>query len=137
MGINKYDKIGPDTAIAGNLYHILTTFKIHKDSISGLEGKIIAGLHPTPAVCGLPKGDAYNLLAKAEQHERRFYSGFLGPWNIEGQSQLFVNLRCAELGKDSMNIYVGGGLTDQSKPKAEWHETIYKSRTLLSVVENL
>ncbi len=100
-------------------------------------GKLIAGLHPTPAVCGLPKADAFLLIQKAELHNRKYYTGFLGPWKMENESQLFVNLRCAELGTDKINIYVGGGLTEASNPEAEYQETVHKSKTLLSVIENL
>jgi isochorismate synthase len=137
LDISDYQKSGPNTVVAGNLFHIHTNYKIPVKSVKGLEGKIIAGLFPTPAVCGLPKGDAYRLIEKAENHDRRYYTGFLGPWKLNGQSQLFVNLRCAELGDKQINIYVGGGLTDQSVPSDEYNETVHKSKTLLSVVENL
>ena len=137
LGVKKYEKIGPTNSKAGNLYHILTTYKIPKKVIGQNAGKVIAGLHPTPAVCGLPKAEAFHMIQKAEQHQRRYYSGFIGPWKLNGQSQLFVNLRCAELGKNKINIYVGGGLTASSIPEDEYQETVYKSQTLLSVVENL
>ena len=137
LDITTFKKNGPNTVIAGNLYHIHTSFRIFKRSANRMEGRIIAGLFPTPAVCGLPKADAFNLIQRAERHERRYYTGFIGPWNLNGQSQLFVNLRCGELGEGELNLYVGGGLTDQSIPADEFTETIHKSRTLLSVVENL
>ncbi len=137
LDIRNYKKIGPNTVAAGNLLHIHTTFKIFKKSVAGNEGKLISGLFPTPAVCGLPKGDAFKLIQRAESHERRYYTGFLGPWNLNEQSQLFVNLRCGELGNDQINIYVGGGLTEHSVPSDEYEETVFKSKTLLSVVENL
>lgn len=137
LGIHNYEKIGPQTAYAGPIAHIQTQFKIPASSLQNKEGKLIAGLHPTPAVCGLPKGEAYMMIQNAEQHQRRYYTGFLGPWKIEDQSQLFVNLRCAELGNNEINLYVGGGLTSSSNPDDEYKETVHKSITLLSVVENL
>ncbi len=137
LGIHEYDKIGPLNVYAGQLAHIQTQFKIPMSSLNEKEGKLIASLHPTPAVCGLPKGEAYMMIHKAEQHQRRYYTGFLGPWKLENQSQLFVNLRCAELGKDKINVYVGGGLTASSNPNDEYKETVHKSKTLLSIVENL
>jgi len=137
LGIVSYEQNGPINVIAGNLAHLETTFKIPAVEIKSKTGKLIAGLHPTPAVCGLPKADAYLLIQKAEQHQRRYYTGFLGPWKINDESQLFVNLRCAELDSNKINIYVGGGLTASSNPEAEYQETVHKSQTLLSVVENL
>lgn len=144
LSIDNYYQSDPSTIIAGNLAHLQTIFKIPTSEIVSKTGKLIAGLHPTPAVCGLPKAEAYLLIQKAEQHQRRYYTGFLGPWNINDshqhsiqESQLFVNLRCAQLGNNKINIYVGGGLTAASIPEDEYEETIHKSQTLLSVVENL
>jgi len=137
LGIVGYEQSGPVNVFAGNVAHLETTFKIPAAEVKSKAGKLIAGLHPTPAVCGLPKAEAYLLIQKAEQHQRRYYTGFLGPWNMKEESQLFVNLRCAELDNKKVNIYVGGGLTAASNPGDEYQETIHKSKTLLSVVENL
>ncbi|MFK5854740.1 MAG: chorismate-binding protein [Bacteroidota bacterium] len=137
LGIDVYEESDPTTVTAGSLAHICTKFNIPISSVKSKIGKLIAGLHPTPAVCGLPKADAFFLIQKAEQHQRRYYTGFLGPWNMKEESHLFVNLRCAELGSDKINIYVGGGLTASSNPEAEYEETVHKSQTLLSIVENL
>ncbi|MBC8321159.1 MAG: chorismate-binding protein [Bacteroidetes bacterium] len=144
LGINNYKQTGPVTVYSGNLAHLKTTFNIPVSFDKSKTGRLIAGLHPTPAVCGLPKAEAYMLIQKAEQHQRRYYTGFLGPWKMGDYlhdcnqvSQLFVNLRCAELDHNKINIYVGGGLTTSSNPKAEYQETVHKSQTLVSVVENL
>ncbi len=137
LGIHNYKKTGPVSIEAGAVVHLQTKFEIPITSQGQKEGKLIAGLHPTPAVCGLPKADAFLLIQKAEQHQRRYYTGFLGPWNLANESQLFVNLRCAELDKKKINIYVGGGLTAASNPEDEYLETVHKSKTMLSVMENL
>ena len=132
------------TKVAGNLAHIHSRFQIPISSVASRAGKLIAGLHPTPAVGGLPKADAFILINRAEKHNRKYYTGFLGPWQMDGKlgdnigdSKLFVNLRCAELGENAINIYVGGGLTALSNPEEEYTETELKSKTILSVVENL
>jgi len=137
IGIANYQVSQPTSKRAGHLEHRLTQFTIPIDELSDKTGKIIMGLHPTPAVCGLPKGDAYHLIMRAEQHDRRFYTGFLGPWNLNQKSHLFVNLRCAEIGTDTFNLYVGGGLTAESVAEREWDETVLKSQTLMSVMEKI
>lgn len=137
LSIREYQKEGPSVVAAGNLAHLKTTFKVHRAALENKAGKFVLGLHPTPAVCGLPKADAYRMIQKAEQHNRRYYTGFLGPWQMNGQSNLFVNLRCAELGIERMHLYVGGGLTASSEAAAEWEETVQKSQTLLSVAKKL
>ena len=93
-------------------------------------------MHPTPAVCGLPKNKALEFLLKNEIHNREFYSGFLGPVNIGKSSALFVNLRCMQLKDKEAVIYVGCGITADSQPEKEWEETQLKSQILLSVINN-
>ena len=137
LGIHDYNESSLRNVVSGDLAHLQTEISISKKSAEGKIGRLIAALHPTPAVCGLPKADAFNIINRAEKHQRRYYTGFLGPWAINGDSRLFVNLRCAELGDDKINIYVGGGLTADSVPEKEFEETIHKSKAILSVVENL
>jgi len=137
LQISNYEQSDPRTMVAGKLAHIQTKFSIPLFAVGSKTGKLIAGLHPTPAVCGLPKAEAFFLIQKAEQHKRRYYTGFLGPWKMKNETQLFVNLRCAELDANRLSIYVGGGLTASSSPEAEYQETVHKSKTLLSIVENL
>lgn len=135
-GIINFEMSGPETVSAGKIVHLKTTFKIPTDQIMGQTGNLVQNLHPTPAVCGLPKEKAFNLITSVEKHNRRFYTGFLGPCKLNGQTDLFVNLRCAEIGKFKMNIYVGGGFTADSIAGNEWEETVRKSKTLLVVAEN-
>lgn len=137
LGVKEYEINGPETILAGKIVHLKTNFSINLEFLKDRLGIFIKGLHPTPAVCGLPKADAYHLIEKAETHNRKLYTGFIGPWNIENKSHLFVNLRCAEFTDKKIFAYVGGGLTKDSIPEDEWQETKNKSRTLLSVVEKL
>lgn len=135
--IQHFIERGPVTIIAGTVVHLKTIFQVPAAEVIGKSGMLIKALHPTPAVCGLPKKQAFELINKIEKHERRFYSGFCGPWNLGDNSHLFVNLRCAEIGEAGMNLYVGGGITVDSDPDTEWDETVRKSQTLLSVIEKL
>ncbi len=137
LNVSFYKKGAAETVFAGTLVHICTRFKIPFSGLAGKIGEFIKALHPTPAVCGIPKEKAWKLIAEIEKHDRRFYTGFLGPWNMDEYSHLFVNLRCTRLLKNSVEIYVGGGLTTDSVPEKEWQETRDKSQTILSAIENL
>src|SRR5690606_19295161 len=54
--------------------------------------KIIEKLHPTPAVCGLPKDLSKEYILANEGYDRKFYSGFLGELNVDENktSELYV-----------------------------------------------
>ncbi len=137
LDISRYKKGEKESVRAGTLTHLRTLFQIDESALRGKVAPFISLLHPTPAVGGLPQQSACEQIAATEKHERRFYTGFLGPWNLEKRQHLFVNLRCAEIGKNHLGIYVGGGLTAESDPLSEWNETVNKSQTLLSVAKKI
>ncbi|WP_196889404.1 isochorismate synthase [Aureivirga sp. CE67] len=123
----------PFTKEAGNVKHICSLIQGEIKEKKHL-GKIIETLHPTPAVCGMPKEISKQFILKEENYDRKFYTGFLGELNLNENTDLYVNLRCMEIDNNIAKIYVGGGITDGSVPELEWKETVNKSRTMLKVV---
>lgn len=120
---------------AGQLAHLRTdfTFSLRDDSNVG---KLITQLHPTPAVCGMPATKAARIIDDAETLSRRYYSGYSGPWQLEGESRLYVSLRCMEWipDKRQAKLYVGGGIMPTSHVDSEWKETVNKAETMLRVI---
>lgn len=125
---------GPYTEQAGNLIHLKTRFSFPSKKIALQLGNFLKELHPTPAVCGIPREESAHLLKQLEPHNREYYAGYLGPIGLGTNLSLFVNLRCMKVLKNQLALYVGGGITADSEPTAEWNETEIKSETLLSVI---
>ena len=121
------------TVKAGNLAH-LKSFISGKLTADFQAKDLIKTLHPTPAVCGLPKENAIDFILKNEGYNRKYYAGFLGEYNKDNQTDLFVNLRCLEVENDVVNIYVGCGITKDSNPEKEFIETENKSMTMRNVL---
>ncbi len=123
---------------AGTLLHLRTDIKASlAGERSGIQ-QVINILHPTPAVCGLPKEEARSFIMQNEGYDRKFYTGFLGELNINKAdkvvSNLFVNLRCMEIEDDKAILYVGGGVTKDSIAEKEWIETVNKTETMKKVL---
>jgi len=144
-----------ETYQAGTLLHLRTlitgTFNTEGQNLKAL----LKALHPTPAVCGLPRDLAKDFIIKEENYNREFYTGFLGELNIlrdtskkrsrrnvenlayktlKNETKLFVNLRCMQYTDYKAIIYVGGGITAASNPELEWQETVNKAQTIASVL---
>ena len=79
---------------------------------------------------------AKKFISKKENYDRKYYTGYLGPWRLNNDLRLFVNLRCMEVKDDHLVLYAGGGITSKSVPEKEWEETIQKASTLLSVINS-
>lgn len=127
---------GPFTVTAGVLAHLKTELRFALPE-SGRLGSLLAGLHPTPAVCGLPKDGAYRFIRAHEGYARSYYSGFLGRIDPEGTTGLYVNLRCMNACPDSgeVRLYAGGGLLSSSVLEDEWQETERKLQTMKYVIQ--
>jgi len=124
-----------ETVKAGNLLHLRTKVSGDLNISSSLE-ELIRALHPTPAVCGLPRELARTFLFENENYDRSFYTGFLGELNLQDSkdtvksSALFVNLRCMRIQNNKATIFVGGGITKDSNASNEWEETVSKAKTM-------
>ena len=124
----------PYSIKAGSVWHIKTDISGSLNLEFGLK-EMIQLLHPTPAVCGLPKQQAKEFILENENYNRTFYTGFLGELNMENQSDLFVNLRCMEIDHKQAHLFMGCGITKDSIPEKEWEESINKSVTMKKILD--
>lgn len=124
---------GPYTVKAGSLLHLRTDITGQLDSFDLLES-LVESLHPTPAVCGLPKETAVQFIKQNENYKRTYYSGYLGELNMNGNSQLVVNLRCMEIKNNQVSLFVGGGITKGSDAVKEFEETVAKAMVMKKVL---
>lgn len=113
--------------ISGNIKHLRNDFSavIQPHQLQNL----ITELHPTPAVCGVPKEFCQNAIELFETHDRDLYSGYI---KVEDENFItyFVNLRCAQLYRNGILLYAGGGITPLSNPEKEWRETELKMQAV-------
>jgi len=144
------------TVKAGNLLHLQTNISGILNFKNSSFKDLLDQLHPTPAVCGMPKEASKQFILKNENYNREFYTGFLGELNLQEKntrntnrrnvennayasiknvSNLFVNLRCMQILDKKALIYVGGGITKDSNLEAEWQETCSKALVMKKVLQ--
>ncbi len=132
LGIRSTES-GPYPAYAGALSHLKTDFRFSLKDNKSL-GDLLNVLHPTPAVCGLPKEEAYRFILQNEGYDRRYYSGFIGWLDPEGRTDIYVNLRCMHIEDEQLTLYAGGGLLASSELNDEWLETEKKLQTIKRLI---
>ena len=130
---NKMTEKGPYTARAGQLVHLKTDFYFLLKNTDHI-GDLLQELHPTPAVCGLPKEEAFRFIPDNEGYDRSYYSGFTGWLDTEGHTDIYVNLRCMEIKPGEAILYAGGGILASSEVESEWMETGDKMNTMRSIL---
>lgn len=143
--VNKLKNVASDVLVsepysiqAGSIWHIKTDISGVLNLGSSLQ-QVVSLLHPTPAVCGLPKEDSKAFILENEKYDRTFYTGFLGELNSSltnetQSSDLFVNLRCMQIVENKALLYMGCGITKDSIPEKEWEESSNKSVTMKKVL---
>ncbi|PIC64261.1 isochorismate synthase [Sporosarcina sp. P13] len=93
--------------------------------------RLVEALHPTPALGGVPRTKALEMIREEEQMDRGFYAGPIGWTDAAGNGEFAVAIRSGLLiGKDAY-LYAGGGIVADSTPTEEYAETWVKFRPVL------
>lgn len=129
-----FNEEGPRTTRAANLVHLRSDFTFTLLNNARV-GNLLQALHPTPAVCGLPKQSAFDFIIRHEHMPRQYYSGFMGPLALNQETHLYVSLRCMQILKGEYRLYAGGGLLKDSLAEQEWQETEAKMQTMRRLLD--
>ena len=132
LRLRDYEDEGPRTVKAGDLLHLRTDFSVDMKKLDTplLGSQMLSLLHPTSAVGGMPREEALTFIDLFENIDRKLFSGYLGPVNIEEETSLYVNLRCANIFNNHAVLYAGAGITQDSDPQKEYLETELKMATI-------
>lgn len=129
---NQPAKVTPGTLGAGNLVHLVNHITFSLPDIKS-RWNVLKDIHPTPAVGGFPFQESLTFLQHHETLQRRYYSGYLGPFTAR-RMNIYVNLRCMQIFADKLELFAGAGITSRSVAEEEWNETGEKLKTLLSLI---
>jgi menaquinone-specific isochorismate synthase len=93
--------------------------------------RIVAQLHPTPAVAGAAREIACREIRRYEKFERGLYAAPLGWVDSEGNCEFIVGIRSALIDSDRARLYAGAGIVAGSDPEKELAEVQLKLQALL------
>lgn len=95
---------------------------------------ILAELHPTPAVAGLPRDVACTEIDRWEPFERSLYAAPIGWINSQGDGEFAVGIRSALLDGCRARLFAGAGIVAGSDPDRELAEVQLKLQALLATL---
>ena len=121
---------GPTLLKIRDIQHLFTPVegKLNKNT-SILQ--LVKSLHPTPALGGVPRKEAMEVIRKYEPMNRGLYAAPIGWVDAAGNGEFAVAIRSATLIQDKAYLYAGGGIVADSEPKSEYEETLVKFRPML------
>jgi menaquinone-specific isochorismate synthase len=120
----------PHVLALPRIQHLETTIRASVPVGTGVLD-LLRLLHPTPAVCGLPRDAALTFLGEEEPFERGWYAGPVGWFDAEGNGVFAPALRTAVAGGRTWRLFAGAGIVEGSVPALEWEETAIKFEPVL------
>jgi menaquinone-specific isochorismate synthase len=88
--------------------------------------ELVATLHPTPAVGGVPRQQALSVIDELEPGDRAHYAGPVGWMDAAGDGRWVVGIRAATIAGRHAQLAAGVGIVEGSDPLSELRETNWK-----------
>ncbi|MEM7773680.1 MAG: isochorismate synthase [Cyanobacteria bacterium P01_A01_bin.37] len=133
IGLNPQRSFAPRLLPLSTIQHLQTP--IHAEVSPTLHPlDIVSALHPTPAVAGVPREMACELIQHYEPFERSLYAAPMGWIDYQGNSEFLVGIRSALLNGNQARLYAGAGIVQGSNPQHELDEIELKLRSLYNTL---
>jgi menaquinone-specific isochorismate synthase len=129
--------VTPEVISLRNVSHLSTDVDgtLHADAPASLL-QLVAAAHPTAAVGGTPRDAAVALIAELEGMDRGRYAGPVGWVDGNGDGELGIALRCAQLDGPVARLYAGCGVVADSDPDTEVREAAAKMLAIRDALED-
>ncbi|MBN2580309.1 MAG: aminodeoxychorismate synthase component I [Pirellulales bacterium] len=98
---------------------------------------LLRACFPGGSMTGAPKIEAMKIIDRLEPVKRGVYSGAIGYHAFSGAMQLAMTIRTLIVKANRCFFHVGGGIVADSRPEAEYQETLDKAKALLRALETL
>ena len=98
-------------------------------------GEVIGAVFPGGTITGCPKVRCMQIIAELEHEARGAYTGAFGWLNRDGDLDLNILIRTAEVDGTHLRFRTGAGIVVDSVPERELDETRAKARGLLRALE--
>lgn len=96
---------------------------------------VLRATFPAGTVSGSPKVRAMQIISTLEPTARGSYAGAVGYLGFNGQLDSCIALRTVLLKNDTAYVQAGAGIVADSKPDAEFEETVNKAMGVVRAVE--
>jgi anthranilate synthase component 1 len=121
-----------------HVHHIVSNVRGHL-RVDATPGEVIRATFPGGTITGCPKVRCMQIIAELEQVPRGAYTGAFGWLNRDGDLDLNILIRSAEIVADGAGsvarFRTGAGIVADSVPDRELDETRAKARGLLKALD--
>ncbi|MGA7904316.1 MAG: aminodeoxychorismate synthase component I [Terrimicrobiaceae bacterium] len=112
------------------VHHLVSTVTgMLRDDVS--HPAALRACFPGGSISGAPKKRALEIISELEPHPRGIYTGAIGYFGYNGESQFSMAIRTAVFESGRASFHVGAGIVADSIPEKEWQETLDKAAGLI------
>ncbi|HEY2573264.1 MAG TPA: anthranilate synthase component I family protein [Verrucomicrobiaceae bacterium] len=90
---------------------------------------------PGGSISGAPKKRALEIIRELEPHQRGIYTGAIGYFGFNGESQFSIAIRTAWRSGETLQFHTGAGIVADSIPELEFEETQHKAAGILRAAQ--
>lgn len=116
------------------VYHLVSTVvgQLEKNTS---QVRALTKCFPGGSITGAPKKRAMEIIEELEELPRGLYTGAVGYFGFNGQSQFNIVIRTLVREGDALHYHVGAGIVADSDAEAEYEETLQKAKGMRLAVE--
>lgn len=96
---------------------------------------VVRATFPAGTLSGAPKVRAMQIIDALEPVSRGLYGGAVGYLGFDGNADLAIAIRTAEIAKGRLALQAGAGIVEASDPGREYEETLHKARAGLVAID--
>ena len=112
------------------VFHLVSTVRGQlREGVSHVQA--LRECFPGGSISGAPKKRALEIIRELEPYPRGIYTGAIGYFGYNGESQFSIAIRTAVFEQERASFHVGAGIVAGSIPENEWQETLDKAKGLL------
>lgn len=112
------------------VFHLVSTVRGRlREGIDAVAA--VRACFPGGSITGAPKKRAREIIAELESVPRGLYTGAIGYFGFNGESQFNIAIRTVIIEDGCSHFHVGAGIVADSLPEQEWQETLDKAAGIL------
>jgi para-aminobenzoate synthetase component 1 len=116
-----------------SVWHLVSTIRGElRENLDAVD--LLEACFPGGSVTGCPKIRAMEIIEELEPVRRGPYCGAIGYLSFTGDMDTSITIRTLVLKEGRMKLQVGGAVTSDSDPEAEYDETLAKGRAVLNAI---
>jgi len=119
-----------------HVMHIVSNVECEiKDEMSAID--VLKATFPAGTLSGAPKVRAMEIIDEVEPLKRNIYSGAIGYLSWDGSMDTAIAIRTAVIKNQKVYVQAGAGVVYDSKPQAEWDETMAKAKAIVAAANSI